>query len=160
MSTSGWAGSLCVTQAVTSRLNATGRGGREGGRFVAVRHPLGELIATIQQRDDLSFDKIVAQARAAGFEISRSNVGRLKDDPVKRIPVDTLHALAAGLRVPVGMVIRAALASAGVSLDQPSVRTPEQAVQEDALLSQRDKEAIIALIQAMRHSNGPTRRAL
>lgn len=125
---------------------------------MAVKHPLGELIQTIQDRDDLSLDKIVAQAQAAGYDLRRSNVDRLKKEPPRRLPIDTLYALAAGLRVPPRMVMRAALASAGVELDGQQVRTPEEAVIEDALLSDRDKQAILGLLGTLRRPPQPEER--
>ena len=124
-----------------------------------MRHPLGELIESVIEANDLSYDKVVARARAEGYKLSRSTIGAIVNEPPKRLPIDTYRAVAAGLRVPVGMVVRAAAASAGVDMNAPSSPTPEQAVRSDTLLSERDKQAILALIATMRQPAEQRRHA-
>lgn len=119
---------------------------------MAVRHQLGELIETVMAANEWSLDRVVANAADRGFRLSRSNVKRLKDEPVKRIPADTMQALAAGLHVSPQMVSRAAIQAAGMDVTLPPFVTPEEAVQADALLTARDKQTVLALLATLRRS--------
>lgn len=116
---------------------------------MAVKHPLGDLIAHVKEATGWSDEQIAARARSAGHQLTRQNVARMREHKLVSLKADTMAALAAGLRLPMRTVVRAALGDLGVEVEGVT-RTPEEAVLEDVLLSDREKDAVLALLASLR----------
>lgn len=116
---------------------------------MTTRHPLAELIDSVKAANGWSDPQLVANARAKGYVLSKSNISRYRQ-PVVSIKGDVIQALAAGLRVSPAQVAVAAVQSMGIQLPAYDSITPEQAVRLDIGLSTRDKGALLALLAQMR----------
>lgn len=111
---------------------------------------LAELIATVQERNGWSMRYMQERAHRLGIgRMEKSNFSRLRGPELVSIKGQNIKDLARILDVPESMVARAALTSFGVVLDEPA-GTVEDALTRDLTLSQRDKIAVRAVIDALR----------
>lgn len=122
---------------------------------MTTRHPLAELIDSVKAANGWSDPQLVANARAKGYVLSKSNISRYRQ-PVVSIKGDVIQALAAGLRVSPAQVAVAAMQSMGIQLPPYESTTPEQAIKLDISLSVRDKGALLALLARMRAEEKPS----
>ena len=114
-------------------------------------HALARLIDGIKAANGWSDPDLVENARARGFELTKSNISRYRNEyPLISVKGDTVRALAAALGVTAAQVATAAVESMDISL--PSYKEPciEQAVRLDPRLSKRDQDLLLALLARMR----------
>lgn len=116
-------------------------------------HQLAQLMDHVKDANGWSDPKLVENARALGHDLSKSNISRYRK-PLVSIKGEIIKALAAGLRIAPAQVAVAAIESMGIPLLAHDSPTPEQAVTLDTGLSVGDKRAVLALIEALRSSNG------
>lgn len=113
-------------------------------------HPLGLLITEQMRRNNLTLDKVVAQARARGEKLGRANLNDLQKSPPKSLTRKTIFGLAAGLGVTPLTVANAALASMGISPLSTEVTDALATIDIDPSLNDRDRRRLRALIVEMR----------
>lgn len=112
-------------------------------------NPLAQLIDTVKEANGWSDPMIVARARHAGHQISKSLVSTIRREGMATLVPGTIRALADGLGVPVVRVLRAALESAGLPVGDESV-APETAVRNDLTLSDETKRVLLAMLREAR----------
>jgi hypothetical protein len=112
-------------------------------------HALGALIDAVQEANGWSDPDVAARARARGHNLSKSNISRIRTDPVTSLNVRQMRALADGLEMPTAQLVQAALTAMGLSASEISTSV-EQALRADPELSQRDRQLVLALLAAMR----------
>ncbi len=115
------------------------------------KHQLAQLIDSVKAANNWSDPRLVRNAEEQKHELSKSNISRIRK-PVVSIKGELILALAAGLRVSPAQVATAALESMGIPLVHYELPTPEQAVRLDTQLSERDKQAVLALLRQLRGS--------
>lgn len=115
-------------------------------------HALAQLIQDVQDQSDprLSLNQI---AKRAG--LSSSRVHQMASQPMKAMPdPDTLQRLADALRVPLRLVVDAALTSLGLPSTQPSyaqgtVAEMRRIVETSTILRPEDRDTWTALIDGL-----------
>lgn len=123
------------------------------------KHTLGALISSIQEANGWSDQEVADRAARLGHSLSKSNVGRVRNEPVVSIKAGLIQGLAAGLDIPVRQVVQAALQS----MDLPGLRdfessSPEDAIRRDPTLSDRDRRLLLSQLEVLRLDNpSPTR---
>ncbi|ORA57273.1 hypothetical protein BST24_24035 [Mycobacteroides franklinii] len=114
------------------------------------QHQLGQLIDDIKVANGWSDPDLVRNAKEKGYVLSKSNISRYRL-PFPSIKGEVILSLAAGLRVAPARVAVAAIESMGILLPQhDDAPTPEQAVRLDHDLSERDRDAVLALLAQLR----------
>jgi hypothetical protein len=77
-------------------------------------HALARLIDAVAEAHRYSDEDIAKRARARGHHLSKSNISRIRNEPVKSVNAAQMNALADGLGLPVSTVLQAALTSMGL----------------------------------------------
>lgn len=116
-------------------------------------HPLGRLIQGAQ--DTLGWSNRRLEREAAGKPgLGKSNIGKIKTQPVVSLKADTIKSLSEVLRVPVYQLVGAALES----MDLPALgeKDPslEDAVRTDYELTEHDRRILLAVLREMRMERG------
>lgn len=119
-------------------------------------NPIARLIDTIKEANGWSDPMIVARARSAGHQRSKSWVSNLRNGGMPSISADAVRALADGLGVPVSRVLRAALENIGLPYGDES-RSPEAAIKADPTLRDDTKAALLAIISEARQRRRPSK---
>ena len=96
------------------------------------KHPLGALIEQAKRTNGWSDIDVANRAKARGHILSKSNVARIRNDEVTTLVGKQLHALAAGLGIPVQQLAAAGLESMGIPGYIASATDAEQAVRSDS----------------------------
>lgn len=117
---------------------------------VTPKHPLADLIDGIADANGWSDESIAARARQRGHRLSKSNVSRIRNSPVRSISLEQVTALADGLRTSPRAVLSAAVASMGFSLYEGGRRSPEDAISGDHTISEHDRLLLLSLLDAVR----------
>lgn len=112
-------------------------------------HSLGRLIADAQDRNGWSLRDLQTRAERKGYEMSHTNFGRLKSNPVTSIKGENITMLAAVLQVPVTTVAAAALESMGVVLSAPLQPSVVDVVQTSPDLTEYDQALLTAMLDVM-----------
>lgn len=125
------------------------------------KHTLGALISSIQEANGWSDQEVADRAARLGHALSKSNVGRVRNEPVVSIKAGLIQGLAAGLDIPVRQVVQAALQS----MDLPGLRdyessSPEDAIRRDPTLSDRDRRLLLSQLEVLRLDNSSPTRAV
>lgn len=116
----------------------------------AARHPLADLVDRVREMNGWSDPQVVERARARGFELSKSNISRVRNQPVVSLTRSTIEGLAAGLGIPTSEVARAALESMGIELVDAGTLDLETVIRMDATLPLVSKEMLLGLVRQMR----------
>lgn len=111
-------------------------------------HALGVLIDAVCDANRWSDEDVARRARARGHKLSKSNISRIRTEPVKTINAPLMHSLADGLGLPVGQVLQAALRAMGLpNSDAPT--GVEGAVKADPSLIPEARRHLIAQYQLL-----------
>lgn len=121
----------------------------------STQHPLGALIDQAKKANGWSDQAVADRAETRGLTISKSNIARIRTEPVTTIVSKQLFALAAGLGIPVRHLANAALESMGV----PGYTTPEvdaaAAIIADPKLPDHVRRTLLTIIRNEHQSRGP-----
>lgn len=111
------------------------------------KHPLGALIEQAKKANGWSDIDVANRAKARGHELSKSNVARIRNDEVTTLVGKQLHALSAGLGIPVQQLAAAGLESMGIPGYIASATDAEQAVRLDPSLPDHVRRTLITIIR-------------
>lgn len=117
---------------------------------VKQRHALAALIDDVRSANGWSDPDVVTRAASKGHKLSKSNISRIRNNPVVTLNIETVSALADGLGVSKAMIAHAALASMGIVTYSSSELTAEEAIRRDPTLGERDKRALLAVLAGLR----------
>lgn len=113
-------------------------------------HALAALIRRTCELNGWSETEVSRRAQHAGHKLSKSNVNRIRNEPVVSLTATTIRGLAAGLGVAPIVVVRAAVAAMGFADDTTVDGGVEYAIGMDVGLSERDKRVLLATVHEMR----------
>lgn len=113
---------------------------------VNAAHPLGALIDKAKSVNDWSDVDVARRAKGRGHTISKSNIARIRTEPVTTIVGKQLFALSEGLGIPVQRLAFAALESMGIASYETSAADAEQAVRLDATLPEHVRRTLLTII--------------
>lgn len=113
-------------------------------------HALASLIDEVRMANGWSDPDIAARAAINGHKLSKSNISRIRNNPVVTLNIETVSALADGLGISKAMVAHAALASMGIVTYSSADLTSEEAIRRDPTLGARDKRALLAVLAGLR----------
>lgn len=119
-------------------------------------NPLARLIDLVEEANEWSDPMIAERATRAGHQRGKSWVSRIRNRGMPSINADMVHALAAGLGVPVSRVLRAALEGMGLPYGDES-NSPEAAIRADPTLSDETKRTLLLLLGESRQRRRPSR---
>lgn len=114
------------------------------------RHQLAALIQAVEDANGWSDPEVAERARKRGYTISKSNILRLRLEPVRSIKGDAIKALAAGLGISPLDIADAALASMGIHRTNAADNDVETAIRRDPLLADAQRRMLLALLREMR----------
>ncbi|QOT16511.1 hypothetical protein [Paenarthrobacter sp. YJN-5] len=124
------------------------------------RHALAALIDDVRSANGWSDPDVVARAASKGHKLSKSNISRIRNNPVVTLNIETVSALADGLGVSKAMVAQAALASMGIVTYNSADLTTEEAIRRDPTLGEREKQMLLVVLGGLRESPEPNERAV
>lgn len=113
-------------------------------------HALAALIDDVRSANGWSDPDVVARAARKGHKLSKSNISRIRNNPVVTLNVETVSALADGLGISKAMVAQAALASMGIVTYNSADLTTEEAIRRDPTLGEREKRTLLAVLATLR----------
>lgn len=119
-------------------------------------HALAALIDDVRAANGWSDPDVVTRAASKGHKLSKSNISRIRNNPVVTLNIETVSALADGLGVPKAMVANAALASMGIVTYSSADLTAEEAIRRDPTLSERDKKMLLTVLLGLRDATAGT----
>jgi hypothetical protein len=111
-------------------------------------HPLGQLIDQVEAANGWSDVDVARRATAAGYPMSKSNISRIRTEPVRSVVPAQVRGLAAGLGISQSQVALTSMTSAGIHVAQEA-NSVEDAVRRDLLLSEADKKVLLTMLGAM-----------
>lgn len=114
------------------------------------RHQLAALIQSVEDANGWSDPDVAERARQRGHKISKSNISRLRLEPVRSIKGDAIQALAAGLGISPLDIADAALASMGIHRTNASQTDVESAIRRDPILAESQRRMLLALLREMK----------
>lgn len=117
------------------------------------RHQLAALIQSVEDANGWSDPDVAERARHRGHTISKSNISRLRLDPVRSIKGDSIRALAAGLGISPLDIADAALASMGIQRANSAGDDVEAAIRRDPVLAESQRRMLLALLREMKVSD-------
>lgn len=117
------------------------------------RHQLAALIQSVEDANGWSDPDVAERARHRGHTISKSNISRLRLEPVRSIKGDAVKALAAGLGISPLDIADAALASMGIHRSTAADNDVETAIRRDPLLADSQRRMLLALLREMKGTN-------
>lgn len=113
-------------------------------------HPLSQLIQSIEDGQGWTDREVSRRIAAAGYKMSHSYIGKLKNHPIQSVNASMVQTLAIGLGVSETVVAEAALASMGVRIDTGSSAGLDVAIATEEALTDRDKRLLRSLVKEMR----------
>lgn len=113
-------------------------------------HALAALIDDVRGANGWSDPDVVARAASKGHKLSKSNISRIRNNPVVTLNIETVSALADGLGISRAMVANAALASMGIVTYNSADLTAEEAIRRDPTLGERDKRVLLGVLAGLR----------
>lgn len=119
---------------------------------MTTKHELATLIDSAMKANGWSLREVSARAKAQGHSLSQQNISRIRSEPVVNLVAKQARGLAAGLQVPVSVVVDAALKSMGFTPTSPLGVTPEEAVLRDESLGARDRRVVSAVLRELRRA--------
>lgn len=117
---------------------------------VSNEHALGALIDQAKKANGWSDQTVADRAASRGHNISKSNIARIRTEPVTTIVGKQLFALEAGLGIPVRQLARAALDSMGVPGYTTAEADAEQAIAADPALPEHVRRTLLTIIRTER----------
>lgn len=111
-------------------------------------HPLGQLVDQVEAANGWSDVDVAQRATSAGYPMSKSNISRIRNEPVKSVIPAQVRGLAAGLGISQSQVALTSLTSAGIHVAQEP-NSVEDAVRRDLMLSEADKKTLLTVLGAM-----------
>jgi hypothetical protein len=111
-------------------------------------HAVGRLINGVKSVNGWSDEFIARRARDRGHDLSKSNVARIRTEPVVTVGAELVMTLADGLNLPPQRVIEAYMEAMGFPYKERTV-TSEAAISSDGRLSSDDRDALLALLRFM-----------
>ena len=114
------------------------------------RHQLAALLQSVEDANGWSDPEVAERARKRGHTISKSNISRLRLEPVRSIKGDAIKALAAGLGISPLDIADAALASMGIHRSNAADNDVETAIHRDPLLADSQRRMLLALLREMK----------
>ena len=114
------------------------------------KHELARLIDATTEANRWSLADVSARAKGRGHALSQQNLSRIRTEPVVTLVAKQVRALAAGLDLPVSVVVDATLRSMGFPTTDQITVTPEDAVQRDERLGTRDRRILTAVLNELR----------
>lgn len=130
-----------------------------GEAIMGDMHPLGALITRRMRVEDWSLDEVVARAESCGEVLGRSNLNRLRREPVISISKSVINGIAAGIGVSPALVAAEAVRSMGI--EPPVVETDcLAAIDADPTLSDANRRQLLLLVEQMRRDTADRRRPL
>lgn len=118
------------------------------------KHALAALIDDVRSANGWTDPDISARAESRGHKLSKSNISRIRNNPVVTLNLETVSALADGLGITKVMVANAALASMGIISHNSADLRPEDAIRADRSLSERDKMMVLTILHGLREASG------
>ncbi len=113
------------------------------------RHPLGQLIRSIQEAEGWSDRDL--EARAVGKQgLGKSNLSKIKNHPISALKGSVIKGLSELLQVPESLIAKAALESMDISLSSPPAKTLEDAVRNEPELTAKERRILLAVVSEMR----------
>jgi hypothetical protein len=129
-----------------------GKAPTDEGYGVSTKHPLGDLIDQAKRANGWSDQAVADRAAARGLTISKSNIARIRTEPVTTIVGKQIVALAAGLGIPVRHLALAALESMGIPGYSSSSEDAEHAINGDPTLPEHVRRTLLTIIRTERAS--------
>jgi hypothetical protein len=124
----------------------------QGRKILVVKqsHALAALIDEVRSANGWSDPDVVTRAASKGHKLSKSNISRIRNNPVVTLNIETVSALADGLGISKAMVAQAALASMGIVTYNSADLTTEEAIRRDPSLGEREKRTLLAVLGTLR----------
>lgn len=113
------------------------------------KHALADLLDAVQRANGWSDEDVARTARSFGHQLSKSNISRIRNEPVVSVSAKLVASLADGLQLPRRQVIQAALTAMGTPLGEAPTHV-EDVVQVDEQLSTRDRHLLLTMIALMK----------
>lgn len=117
---------------------------------VSNEHALGALIDQAKKANGWSDQTVADRAASRGHNISKSNIARIRTEPVTTIVGKQLLALEAGLGIPARQLARAALDSMGIPGYASNEADAEQAIAADPTLPEHVRRTLLTIIRTER----------
>lgn len=114
------------------------------------RHQLAALIQAVETANGWSDPEVAERAVRRGHKISKSNISRMRLEPVVSIRGSAIQALAAGLGISPLDVADAALASMGIHRTTSAGDDVETAIRRDPALAESQRRMLLALLREMK----------
>lgn len=115
--------------------------------------PLGRLIAGAQQDRQWSNRALERRAEELGLSgFTKTNIGKMKNEPPRHISTATLKNLAILIQVPERVVVEAAIRSTNLEYPERNTTGAAEAIENDVEISTRDKRILLAAITAMKEA--------
>ena len=115
--------------------------------------PLGRLIAGAQQDRQWSNRALERRAEELGLSgFTKTNIGKMKNEPPRHISTATLKNLAILIQVPERVVVEAAIRSTNLEYPERNTTGAAEAIENDVEISARDKRILLAAITAMKEA--------
>lgn len=115
--------------------------------------PLGRLIAGAQQDRQWSNRALERRAEELGLPgFTKTNIGKMKNEPPRHISTATLKNLAILIQVPERVVVEAAIRSTNLEYPERNTTGAAEAIENDVEISARDKRILLAAITAMKEA--------
>lgn len=115
--------------------------------------PLGRLIAGAQQDRQWSNRALERRAEELGLPgFTKTNIGKMKNEPPRHISTATLKSLAILIQVPERVVVEAAIRSTNLEYPERNTSGAAEAIENDVEISARDKRILLATITAMKEA--------
>lgn len=114
---------------------------------MTANHALGALIERVKAANSWSDTEVSNRAKSRGHTISKSNVARIRNEPVTSLVAKHLFALSAGLGIPVEQVAFAALESMGIPTHSVSSSDAEQAIRVDPGIPEHVRRTLLTIIR-------------
>ena len=136
---------------VTTEVDTeTGRGFGMG--MNKERNPLGDLIDKIREEQTWSDYDLARMAIHAGHQhLTKSNISRIRNTPVRTLMPNQVRALADVLGVSPREIIRVTLDTLGLP-SWDAAPTAEVAIQDDRTIAPETKRVMLAMLKAARDS--------
>lgn len=120
-----------------------------GRDMKTTRNVLAELIDNTREVNGWSDQAVANRAVAAGHPLSKANLSRVRNTPLKTLVPEQAEAIAAGLGLTLRTVVAAALETLGLPAGEAS-RSAETAIQADPSITAETKRVMLAMLKAAR----------
>jgi len=112
-------------------------------------HAVGVLIEAVKAVEHWSDLELAERARVRGFEVSRSNLNRIRRRPPESVSLNQIRMLSAALNVPELRVASAYFEALGFPIQASTRGGVVEAISEAGALNSDDRELLIVLYRTM-----------